>query len=189
MEKEKLEKIIAKAYELSQVLPDLNVDYKLVVFEVIFKELLKNSLLMDTSKKKPKSPLKEVEIITENELEANKKKLEKDIETLKKIDRTKYPRMFKLKKSLNLSIYLLKIAKEDFEIDGLIPSQIVEILKDRFQINLKGTTISMALFRATKYVNRSEIKISSSGHQPMLYYHGDASEKYIQEVFKKLDKK
>jgi len=92
--------------------------------------------------------------------ELNKKEIERRTKTLTiQIDRTAYPAM-KNFNDKDSAIYLLYITKQDFGINGLITSQIVELLNERFNKDVKKNTISIGLLRADEYVNRIKINLT-----------------------------
>ncbi len=73
---------------------------------------------------------------------------------LQKLDRTKYPAMYELSNTLDRSLFLLKIVKDTFDIDGLTPPQIAKIITEKFRKKTYRQNVSRDLSKATKYVDR-----------------------------------
>lgn len=85
------------------------------------------------------------------------KKAEEDIDTkdlLSAIDSTQHPGITSSTKVLDRSLMVLQIALRDHDIDGLMPSQIADVLTEKFRINTRSAAVSNALGLATSLVNR-----------------------------------
>jgi len=72
---------------------------------------------------------------------------------LQKLDRTKYPVINELDNPLDRSLFILKIAKDEFDIDGLTPPQIAKILTEKFRIKTLRRNVYSYLSKATKVVD------------------------------------
>lgn len=119
-----------------------------------------------------------------NETKENTKKL------MQSIDRTKYPLMFNLKTVLDRALYLLKIAKDDFEVDGLLSSQIATLLSDKFRLKTTQYSVSMALMNATKLVDRKPVVIrGAKAYIYLLMHEGEESLKKLMQGASKEDNK
>jgi len=101
------------------------------------------------------------------------------------INRTEYPNMYKLSKGGDQSLYLLKIARDKLNIDGLIPSQISKVLFENFRIKLTSNAVSMALMQAKTHVDRKAISIR--GGRGYRYYLMHSGEKYLDNLISKLN--
>ena len=98
------------------------------------------------------------------------------------LNRTKYPKMYHLKKALDRSLYILQIAREDFNVGGLLPLQISKILNTVFRIKTSAAAVNMALGKATSYVDRKPIKVQGGqGYKYILMHEG---EKYVGKTLK-----
>jgi hypothetical protein len=72
---------------------------------------------------------------------------------LQKLDRTKYPIMDELSDVLDRSLYVLRIAKDELNIDGFIASQIAKILTDKFRLPTSRQAVYARLSTAIKIVD------------------------------------
>jgi hypothetical protein len=88
--------------------------------------------------------------------EADKRKRE----LADKINRTEYPKIHDLERTLAKALYVLKIM-QDKKVDGLTPPEISYILKEVFKIKISGELVSTNLNRkeAQKYVDRNRIVV------------------------------
>jgi hypothetical protein len=67
-------------------------------------------------------------------------------ETLEQnLDRTKYPQIKSSLSTLDRSLYLLKAAKDELDIDGLTPGEIATVLTNKFRVRTPDSTVRMAL--------------------------------------------
>jgi len=90
------------------------------------------------------------------------------------INRTKYPQMETLNSALDCSLYLLQIARDELNIDGLNTVQISSVLKDKFRKKISKHAVSMALMAAGKLVDRIP------NGKGFLYKIMDAGEKHLE---------
>lgn len=72
------------------------------------------------------------------------------------LNRTEYPELYKLKNTLDKSLFILKIYQDKFDIDGLTPSQISKVLTETFRIKTSKESISMSLMNAKNEVHREK---------------------------------
>jgi len=102
---------------------------------------------------------------------------EKDKKMLNVIkDRTQYPEIHKLEKSIDRALFVLKIMKE-LDYDGLNPSQILKILTNTFRVKTNLPAISMALIN-DKYYTLKE-PMSYKGTKANNYKIMQSGEDYI----------
>ena len=73
---------------------------------------------------------------------------------LKDIDSTKYPIINKLDKVLERSLLVIKIANDEFKVDGLTAPQVATVLTDKFRLKTTRQAVAMVLKDAGNYVNR-----------------------------------
>jgi len=181
MDPEELQKITATAKE---AVKDLDADLKKVAFENILNRLLDQNLGgVKKSKKRVKrsSPKKKSKVVRGKTAESDEfQKITKKL--VESINRTKYPKMFDLKLTLDKALYVLKIAKDELQIDGLVPSQISNVLMNNFRLKATGAAISMALMKAVKFVDRRPITIQGgAGYTYHLMHDG---EEYLKPLIK-----
>lgn len=100
---------------------------------------------------------------------------EREIATLMtNIDRTQFQVDVQLK-TLDRSLYVLKIAK-DAGVDGLLPSEIARILREKFRVATADSAVRMALGSARAQVDRRHTGLG------FRYYLMDEGEKYLARV-------
>ena len=73
---------------------------------------------------------------------------------LKDIDSTKYPIINKLDKVLERSLLVIKIANDEFKVDGLNAPQVATVLTNKFRLKTTRQAVAMVLKDAGNYVNR-----------------------------------
>jgi hypothetical protein len=150
MNQKNLEEIFKKAAEISKSVPS-NLQ------EVAFNRALDALLNESCSKNKNQSDLN-------NNID-NKKKIKhkksfsertpKDIEyLLENLDRTKYQEIFDAPNILTSSLFLLKVIKDDYNIDGLGPTDIAKLLTEKFRIRTTRQAVTQALDAAGNKVDK-----------------------------------
>jgi hypothetical protein len=78
-----------------------------------------------------------------------------DIEAMmQQLDRTAHQEITNSNKVLDRSLYILRIASDDFNMDGLKPSQIAKILTDKFRVKTSRQAVQQALDVAGDKVDR-----------------------------------
>lgn len=83
-----------------------------------------------------------------------KSKADPEVEkTLQTISRTKYPMISKFEKVLDRSLQILKISKDDCDIDGLSSTQIATLLTEKFRLRTSRQAVQFALSSATNLVD------------------------------------
>jgi biotin operon repressor len=102
---------------------------------------------------------------------------------LQSLDRTKYPLLSKLSMALDKALYILKIIKDDLNVDGLTPLQIAIILTEKFRIPITREAISMALYDDTEKVDRVSGKEKSRAYTYRIMSRG---EEYINNLLQKI---
>lgn len=85
---------------------------------------------------------------------SDKEKVDLADKIIKQLNRTKYPQISILKKVKDRSLMVLKIAQDEFEIDGLTPPQIAEILTKKFRLKTSRQAVHMAMEDAGALVDR-----------------------------------
>lgn len=103
----------------------------------------------------------------------NKQKVDEtakdEMAILMQIDRTAHPEILEAKSVLDRSLYLLRVANNECQIDGLKASQIAKILTDKFRIRTPRKSVATALDKAGDKVdsipntNGTVYRIMSSG--------------------------
>lgn len=73
------------------------------------------------------------------------------------LDSNQYPEISHTKSALDNSLHLLRIAKNDFETDGLQGSTIAQILTEHFRCRFSRQAIGIALNKDRQYVYRQKI--------------------------------
>ncbi|MCW8965770.1 MAG: hypothetical protein OQK82_03655 [Candidatus Pacearchaeota archaeon] len=182
METEKLTEITKKA---NDAIKDLDSDLKKTAFETILKKLLDSEI----PPSEPKKPISKKPKRTKQFSKPSRTKAKEIDETVKKliskINRTEHQEYFsKMTKMLDKALYILKIALDN-GVDGLVPSQIEQILKERFRQKGTKNAIGMALMDS-KYVDRKPITIQ--GGNGYAYHLMDPGEEYIKEKIKEWEK-
>lgn len=167
--------LVQKANEAVSGLTDP--ELKKIAFQSVLNKLLeekgdaKNKIVRLKNKSKVSRPTQRIKTSKDDEIVG---------QLLKKINRTKYPEVHKIKKALDKSLFILKIAKDDLGANGLIPSQIVAILSEAFRTKITKEAISMALGGATQYTDRTETTIN--GAKTYLYKIMPGGEEYIKKI-------
>jgi hypothetical protein len=179
MEPERLKEITEAANEAVKNLPQ---DLRQTAFQTILNKLLDEKTVIKRSKNKSKS--REIKKPKQNAEKKSNPFDEQTAKLLAGINRTEYTVMFDLKLTLDKSLYTIKIAKDKFNIDGLIPSQISTILWENFRVKATKFAVGMALMEATKYVNRKPVSIQ--GGSGYIYHIAHEGEKYIENKLKEV---
>ena len=175
-----LKDLFKEAAEIADAAPK---DLRKIAYERALDELLKKNESSKGSsvdkKKKATSKKKPVKNTSSN---SKAKKPPKPDEVVQKaidqIDSTKYPKIYKLEKAFDKSVYILKIAKEVLKIDGLGTTQIARILTDKFRIKTTAQSVDMAIKRSPDKVNKIGAK----------YQIMHAGEKHIASVLDGIEK-
>jgi hypothetical protein len=182
MENDNLKEIIQQANDAVSGVSDP--ELKKIAFQKVLDKFLDNDLPQeksDASKYKNKN--------TALKKSSSKKVLiktkEKDpvlLKMLEQLDRTKYPDIHNLTKVLDQSLFILKLAKDDLKVDGLLSSQINVLLRETFRIKTSLPSIRMALMRSVKYTDRS-----GDGNK-ILYKIMHDGEVYLKETINSISK-
>jgi len=174
MKNEKLKEVFKKAAEIAKVVPE-------VMQPIAFNravELLLGESKSDQAKqairvsKKPKGVSRPV-------------KDESVKEIVDKLDRTKYPYITGFTKVLERSLGVLKIAQDEFGVDGLIAPQIAKILKNKFRLGVSRQAIYEALEDASTLVDRSPSGVGKA-HKYTIMHPG---EEHLKKAIEKLKEK
>ena len=143
-----LKELFKQASEIAQQVPE-NMQ------EAAFNRAI-DLLTGDTSRQAPAAPVSQAP--TRKKKTSQKSRSEKTPEPandlLKSIDSTQHPGITAASKILDRSLMILQIAYTDHGVDGLAPSEIAEILTDKFRVNTRSAAVSNALGEATNLVNR-----------------------------------
>lgn len=159
----KIENLTDKVKQAKEAVESLEEPLKTEAFKKILDKLLEIDIIetpknaKDPSRKKNKGNKKKRGVRGVAGVEARKESEKKKEELAKKLNRTEFQEIHKLKTILNRSLYILKIMHEK-EIKSLSPPEINYILKEVFKISPSAESISVALNRrkAQQYVNRSK---------------------------------
>jgi hypothetical protein len=127
-----------------------------------FKTILSKLLNNENSPKK---------IISKNILKSKTGNSKSEIleEDLPLLNRTSYPQIILFKNTLERSLFILKIFRDDKGVDGLTVVQISKILTDTFRIKTSKESVSMALMNATKEVDRIAVPKLNGGKDKYMY--------------------
>lgn len=176
--KEKIE-IAKKAVE------GLNLDdnLKLKAFEKVLDDLLGNRLSnnKEVSTRKTRKSKKKIYSAVESVKDGE---IEEDI--MSKINAEDFPKIHNLTSKLDLSLYLLKVLREKYKIDGLISSQIAKILSEKFRIKANQFNIGMILSKSKKYLDRD--KVMTRGGIGYKYKIMKSGEDYLDKLIKMSNK-
>ena len=102
---------------------------------------------------------------------------------LDELDRTKHPIVNDLSDVLDRSLLVLKIAKDEFDIDGFTPPQIAKILTEIFRLPTSRQAVYNRLSKAVKLVD------SKSVGKANIYRIMQPGEKYLAKIIEKKEKK
>lgn len=175
MDPVKLKEIIRIANE---AVADLDGDLKKIAFQTTLDKLLaentkpkSNNLNKKTkSRKNPKSNSVRENAPVDSSLK----------EIIININRTKYNKIAELKNTLDKSLYLLLVIRDDLKIDGLNPAQIATILQEVFRIKATKNAVSMALGQDAKYTDR--VLTTINGGKGYVYKIMLEGEKYVNSL-------
>ena len=171
---ENLKKLVAQAKEAVE---NLDEPLRTKGFEVILAKLLNSKLKDEPQEKIRKIPIKQQLIGKDKNLE----------NICSSINRTEFPKMYKLHKALDRALYVLKIVRENLNIKGLLSLQISKILNSVFRLKTTAASINMALGEAKTYVDRKPIKVQGGqGYQYFLMHDG---EEYLKGVLENAEDK
>lgn len=147
--------------------------YKSIIFRTVFEKLLEGKALT----------AKEAQIPNVIKPQAINERIENTAEAVcSKINRTEYPEINKLKGAKDISLFILRIAKDDAGTDGLLPAEISEILNKVFRINITKYAISMALGEETKFVDRKNV--TRRGGKAFVYRIMTPGEEHLAQLLK-----
>jgi len=170
MSKINLEEIFNKAAAISKNVPE-NLQ------EIAFNRALDALLKVDSRGTDKKGSKK----ITKKSAESNSQKTNIDY-LLENIDRTKYQMVYDAPDVLTRSLNLLSIVQNEFELDGLGPTDLAKILTEKFRIKSSRQAVTAALDAAGNKVDR----VSLSNKNP--YYRiMKAGEDFIRNKETKID--
>ena len=79
---------------------------------------------------------------------------EEEVATLLQMDGTAYPKVRSASRVLDRALNVLRIAKDNFQMDGLSATQIAKVLTDKFRLPTTHSAVRMALDRAGDKVDR-----------------------------------
>lgn len=161
--------------EAQKTVEGLKEPFKTMAFEKIL-----NSLINESQNKKHKPSPK---ISNKHKKGDTKRTDEETQKIIQSLNRTEYPLIRKLDKSLDLALYLiLEMEKKGY--DSLSPSQITEILNKVFRKNIKQPAIAMALMKADEYTHR--VPFTIKGGTSFKYKLMEKGEDYIKSIIKNI---
>lgn len=125
-------------------------------------------------------------VLSKKTLKVEKKNTKSEIieENLPHLNRTAYPQIVLFKNTFERSLFILRIFRDDKEIDGLTVVQISQALTNTFKIKTSKESVSMALMNATKEVDRIAIPSLSGGKDKYVYKLMKGGEDLIEEKLK-----
>jgi len=93
---------------------------------------------------------------------------------ISKLNRTEFQEINGLKTALDQALFILKIARDNAVVDGLLPLQISKILSLVFRIKTTSAAIGVALSNAGAYVDRKPVKVrGGTGYKYLLMQSGE----------------
>jgi len=138
-----------------------------------FKTILNR--LMEEGSPKPKRP------ITKNTGAATYESSDHEVAKIcESLNRTEFPEIEKITKALDQALFVLLIARDSADVDGLLPSQISKILNTVFRLPTTGAAIGMALGNARSLVDRKAVNVR--GGQAYKYRIMREGEVHLQNV-------
>lgn len=143
-----LKELFKQASEIAQQVPES-------MQEAAFNRAI--DLLTGNSEAEPITPAKATKTTKAKRKPVKQKTAEEDEDTenlLSAIDSTQHPGITSSTKVLDRSLMVLHIALRDHGIDGLMPSQIADVLTEKFRISTRSAVVSNALGLAASLVNR-----------------------------------
>ncbi len=162
-----LKSLIAQAKE---AVSDLEEPLKTEGFKTILAKLLESNSEEKKEEKVKKMPIKHQAFGKDSEID----------KICSKINRTKFPKIYKVKNALGQALYILKIAREAVDNEGLLSLQISKILSSVFRIKTTPAAINMALGNAGTYVDRKPVKVQGGqGYKYILMHDG---EEYLNKI-------
>lgn len=146
---EQVSEILARAVRLVEDLPD---DLRQAAFTSAV-HLLGDGVLAETSP--PTTPKRRGSRLRQKESGRSGDTSDDPVEVLiRELDRTAYPGVMGANRVLERALYILQIADEEFEIDGLSPPQVAKVLTDKFRIRTTRQSVAQALDGASNLVDR-----------------------------------
>lgn len=168
---EDLGKLVAQAKKAVEALEE---PLKTEGFKTILAKLLESGSKEKNEEKTKKTPIRQQVMGKDDKVDV----------IGSKVNRTKFSKMYKLKKALDKALYILKIARDVAGIEGLLALQISKILSSVFRIKTTSSAINMALGDAGTYVDRKPIKVQGGqGYEYVLMHEGEI---YLDKKLKEL---
>jgi hypothetical protein len=168
-----IENLKDKLEEAQSAVETLEEPFKTIAFEKILNKLMGDSDL--EKKKAPKKQKKRAETgLVDEETQ----------QIINSLNRTEFPIIKKIDKSLDLALYMLK-EMEKRGYDSLSPSQIAAILKGVFRKKINQPAVAMALFKADEYTHR--IPFTYKGGKSYKYKLMERGEEYIDSLIKNFE--
>ena len=164
-----IKKAFADAAEIAKLVPE---NLQEIAFKRALDELLGTgggSDSGDRASRKRRGGSKKAKRSRGKELDATD-----DTAALESLDRTKHPEVGDDTDTLTRSLQLLKIAKDEFGLDGLTAAVIAKVLTETFRIKTARTSVITALDAAKRHVNRVK-----RGGSAVVYHIMAAGEKFL----------
>jgi hypothetical protein len=92
------------------------------------------------------------------------------------LDRTSYPQVSSANRVLDRALHLLRIARDDFDIDGLGAPDIARVLTEKFRLRVSRQAVQQSLDAARNHVDKL------SGHGRKAYRIMDPGERYLDSL-------
>ena len=92
------------------------------------------------------------------------------------LDRTSYPQVSSAARVLDRALHVLRIARDDFDIDGLGAPDIARVLTEKFRLRVSRQAVQQSLDAARNQVDKL------SGHGRKAYRIMDPGERYLDSL-------
>jgi hypothetical protein len=149
MEDNELQQLLKRATEISKVVPE---SLRETAFNRAFEVLLDD--IGATKKVRIQQESNAVKPLSRNMDTVTQKPGKYFLENL---DRTSYPEITSARRVSDRSLYLLRIARHEFDVDGLGASDIARVLTERFRLRVSRQAVQQALDTAKNYVDKSTV--------------------------------
>ncbi len=173
--KEKMETALKSIESIPKDDPVRTKAFEMIFADLIGKTYSGNKIIHDLKHKVNRSSVK-----IENDLSNSESSI------VEKIDAEDFSHIHEFNQILDRCLYILKVAREKNYADGLIPSEIANILTTRFRIKVSQFAISNLLKDAGKMVDR--IPVKKRGGTAFKYKIMKSGEDYINKKIKEGDK-
>jgi hypothetical protein len=168
MNDEQLQDVLRRASEMSKAVPEA---LREAAFNRAFDVLCGGS--GSASHRATKPPLARAGRSRGDAVEAREKTADY---LLTNLDRTSYPAVSSVPRVLDRALHLLRIARDEFEIDGLGAPEIARVLTEKFRLRASRQAVQQALDTARTYVD----KVTTNGRKTYRIMH--PGERYLDSM-------